>query len=290
MAASCSAPVRAAVTEGGQNRASSMWVATAPAQNCHVNLAFYFFYSWATGRNGNSSRPRGVFIQSVSLTPFPWYINYFGSSPAVPGDNWWQWEPVFNLHCSGCTLCSCRLLSARLSGKGSRHLPAAPPGRLLPAQGRHSHSCLCPSELSLHPLHLWRHHRHPPGSSQRLPSILWLRVVSLGVASPMLLLSVCLLPAQAEVILSNFPLFQWMVVWVNSSESQWWGSPPFLLPQNIPAWNNSWLSVNKFQVLPVTVLHQAALEAHAAMLRHLGDPSFNPDVICLRLIFLGFCG
>lgn len=135
----------------------------SPSQNRHVNLAslkkllwvtFRMFHcnscppaalspaqeadkqqgplSWVAGGSGNSSRPRGVFIQSVSLPPFPWYINCFRSFPAVSGDKWWQWEPIFNLHCSGCTLCGCHLLSARLSGRGFSHLPAAPPLLLLP--------------------------------------------------------------------------------------------------------------------------------------------------------------
>lgn len=87
-----------------------------------------------SGRQAGTGTVAGpeVCLYSRSRFLFPWYINYFGSFPAVSGDKWWQWEPIFNLHCSGCMLCSCRLLSAQLSGKGFRHLPAAPSVRLLP--------------------------------------------------------------------------------------------------------------------------------------------------------------
>lgn len=231
--------MRAAVTEAacrGTEQGLEDLSGHSPSQNRCINLAFLkkpwketllgcvsftpilaFLQCWVLHRrlansrallgdsgSGNSSRPWGVFVQSVSLPPFLWYMNYFGSFPAVSGDKWWQWEPIFNLHCSGCMLCSC-LLSAWLSGKGFRHLPAAPP-----AHGRHCHSCLCPAELSLHPLHLGMHHRHPPGSSQRLPQhpVPPRYLFRCGLSLPFV---VSLSSSSSGGDLSGFPLFQWMM-------------------------------------------------------------------------------
>lgn len=245
------------------------------------------------GRDGSSTSPEVCLYSQSHFLPSPDILTTSEVSQLFQGINDGSGSPYLTFTAQAA--CFVVVLSAWLSGKGFRQSPCCSP--CVP-HGRHSHSCLCPPKLSLHPLHLWMPHRLGADSPREFPEVppamLWHPLVPsylLGCGLSQVLLSVFLLPAQAEVIwvVFHYSSEWWVGVdWVNSSECQWWDS--LLIPQEGSSLEKSWPREDKLQVLPVTCCSRLHWEAHAAMLGLLGDPSFNPNVIYLGFLFLVFPG
>lgn len=207
----------------------------SPSQNCQVNLAFLkkplrvIFRMCLTlilaflqcsvlhrrlansrallGWNGNSSRPRGVFIQSVSL-PSCDILTTLEVSQLFQGINDGSGSPYLTFAVQAARFVVVVFYLPGYRGKASDISLLLPLSACCRAHGRHSLSCLCPSELTLHPLHLWM---HPPGTSQRLPQHPLAPSCFLRCGLSRTFVVTLSSSSSSRADLSSFPLFQRMI-------------------------------------------------------------------------------